>query len=604
MHEFCTKTVTIRFAALAGLLLCFRLNGFTEDLNCDIGRSPVDIVLGIELPPAGAVATSDAPAQGPPLRQPDMAWVDSSLAAMTLEEKIGQLIVSSQHSNGTTLIDQYKLGGFVFLGNNQDAAAIVSRTNELQNYSPFPLWFSIDAEAGLGARVANASIFPLIMALGAANDPTLTAECGRITARECRSLGVQVAYAPVLDVNTEPLNPIISTRSFGDRPDLVAQLGQAFTSGAHEEGLLCTFKHYPGHGATTGDSHNSLPLVDVGVETMYAVHIRPYSLLAPQDDVDLVMTAHVWYSAFYPDAPWPATLGPIFLKDILRDEIGFKGLITSDSYDMAGLTTAIPDPGERAVVGLEAGLDIILNPSNVGAVFTGIRDAVLGGRLTEARLNESVRRVLIAKSRVGLPENRTVDPNLWPTVLNHPQHQAVVRAVCEKAFTCVKNDLTTSPPVKASDKVLLLTLTSTTTIFYLKPSSFFTNPMMAGAPNTTVRSVPRSVSSSLRNDIVAQASGMDVVVVAGYDWYRIAQNSQVTLIKALAALNVPVIYVSFGAPYHFLQIPEVDAFYCGYASPQPMQEVAAEVLLGRRKAVGILPVYLSGIDRGNTWLAR
>src|SRR5690606_8647867 len=206
------------------------------------------------------------------------------------------------------------VGGFIFLGNNQNAADIVDRVNDLQAASPFPLWFSIDAEAGLGTRVADATIYPLLMAFGAANDPVLAAACGRITARECRALGIQVAYAPVLDVNTEPINPIISTRAFSDKPSLPAVLGKALSDGAHEEGILCTFKHYPGHGATAGDSHSSLPLVDVGVETMYAVHIKPYSEILPNNDKDLVMTAHVWYSAFYPDGAWPATLGSIFNK--------------------------------------------------------------------------------------------------------------------------------------------------------------------------------------------------------------------------------------------------------------------------------------------------
>ncbi len=550
----------------------------------------------------------DLPPPGPPLREPDMVWVDSVLTSMTLEEKIGQMLMSSSHGSGESLIDQYHIGGFVFLGNGQLASNIVASVNRLQTYSPFPLWFAIDAEAGLGARVADATIYPMLMGFGATDDPTLTEMCGHITARECRAVGVQIAFGPVVDVNTEPLNPIISTRSYGDTPELVTRLARGFVHGARSEGLLCTFKHYPGHGATTGDSHSSLPTVDLPLETLEAVHIKPYRDLVGSSDVDFVMTAHVWFSQVDTEygKPWPATLSPKFIQNILRESIAYPGVIISDSYGMAGLSTAVPDERERAVLGVEAGLDIILNPPSVGEAFIGIRDAVISSRISQDRINQSVRRILIAKSRVGLPEQTTVDPDLYPMVLRHPVHRAAVRQVCERAFTRAKDTISLGAPVATTDHVLLLTLSASTQIFYRRPSSYFTDPFIVKVPNTDLISVGTSVSSTQQDAILQEAALHDKVVIAGYDWTRIASSSQVSLINALTALSVPVIYVGFGAPYHYLQIPDVDAFYCGYCSVDEMQQVAAEVLVGERSAVGALPVTIPGLPAppsGVGWIA-
>lgn len=535
------------------------------------------------------------PPPGIPIREPDMEWVASQLASMTLDEKIGQMIVTEKHAIGESLIDNFKVGGFVFLGNSQNAADIVATVNRLQMYSPRPLWFSIDSEAGLGARVSDATIFPMLMAFGATDDPALIEQCGRITARESQALGIQVAYGPVVDVNTEYRNPIISTRSASDLPFLVQHMAHYFIKGARAEGVLCTFKHYPGHGATAGDSHSSLPGVDLTMAQLEEMHIKPYRDLAVSGDVDLVMTAHVWYSQVHPGTPWPATLSPIFNKEVLRDSIGFDGVLISDAFNMAGLTIAVPDEGERAVIGIENGLDVILVCDDVGVVQTAIKNAVNTNRLTVDRIEASVRRVLIVKSRAGLPERTTVDPTAYLNVLNHPTHRAAVRAVCERAFTCGKNELST-PPVDRAESVLVLSLSATQRIFYRFSRTYFTDPFGVEVPNATFRTVTTSAGSTERNQIIAQAVDFDKVIVLGYDWHSISSPGQVTLINALAQ-NKPVIYVSFGAPYHYQQIPGVQAFYCGYASVPDMQEVAVKVLLGDQRPTGFLPVEVDGLPR-------
>jgi len=545
-------------------------------------------------PPQPRLFLNDYPPTGPAMREPDMVWVENTLSSMTLDEKIGQMIFPGSAGNEESLINQYRVGGFAFTGNDRLAADLISITNSLQAYSPIPLLFAIDSEAGLGARVLDSTRFPLNMAFGAINDPSLTEMCGRITARESRALGIQISFAPVVDVNTEPRNSIISTRSFSDVPGLVTRLARGYIKGAKDEGLLCCLKHYPGHGPSAADSHVTLPVIDIPYEAMQKIHLYPYTKIAGNNEVFFVMTAHVSYSAVYPDTPWPATLSSIFLTDILRNQIGYYNLIISDAFGMSGV--AVTDQVEMVITGVESGLDIILMPSDVGVAANAIKQGISNGRIPESRVDESVRKILIVKSRVGLPELKMVDPTGYQSILRHPVHLAKVREVCEKAFTCGKNDLGTSPTIKASDRVLILDLAASSKIFYRMASSYFTNPFKTALPATQSISVKTTISTTSWNNIVNSAAASDKVIILGYDWYKIMSNDQVNLINTLTAKSTPVIYISFGAPYHYAQIPDVDAFYCGYASVDAMQEVAVDVLTGKLEQKGGIPVCIPGLD--------
>lgn len=534
--------------------------------------------------------------RGITLRPEDAAWVEAQLASMSLEEQVGQLIVSKNHASGESLIDNYHVGGFVFLGNGQAAANVVATVNRLQEYAPRPLWFGIDSEAGVGARIADATVFPMMMAFGAANDPALMEECGRITARESQALGLQVAYGPDVDVNTEPNNPIIATRSMAGDPGVVGPLAAAFLRGVRAEGVLSTLKHYPGHGPATVDSHNGMPEIRISDEEFRRLHLAPYTELIPTGLTEMVMTAHVWYSAIDPSTSGlPGTLSPFFCTTVLREQLRFDGLLMSDAYDMGALNLQYGEQ-ELAVLGIEAGLDVIAAPKSEADAFNGILNAVRSGRIAPGRIAESVRRVLVAKSRAGLPERQTIDPDRWQAVLGHPDHRAAVRRVCEEAFTRAHSSLPAGPPIARTERVLVLSLSASTRIFYRYASTFFTTRFQAEVPGAKVTTVSTAADAAERDAVLAEAAGYDKVVVLGYDWTKIASAGQVTLVNALAATDKPVIYVSFGAPYHFTQIPSVDAFYCGYASVQEMQEVAVEVLVGDREPLGKLPVRVPGLE--------
>lgn len=528
---------------------------------------------------------------GIPLRAPDMTWVNNTLAGMTLDEKIGQMLMTATGASDLTNINTYKIGGFIFLGNNQSAATIVGKVNSLQAASATPLWFSIDSEAGLGARVADATVFPMQMGFGAADDPALMEAMGRVTARESQALGIQISFGPVVDVNTEEINPIISSRALGDTPGLVSRLAEGYITGARAEGILCTYKHFPGHGGTQGDSHSSLPGVALSMQQLRDEHIQPYEDLIASGNVDFVMTAHVWYSSVMGATPFPSTLSPIFNKTILRDEFGYNGLLISDAYNMSGLVVAVPDEKERAVQGIQGGLDIILHTGDISQFFLGIKEAVQNNVITEARLDESVLRILTAKSRAGLPERTTVDPNLWPTVLKHPDHLAVVTQVCEESFTNFRS-LPGPDFLDPTDNVVLYLMSPNRTIFYNFSTSTFSAAMQARFPNLTVVSVGTSPSNTQITGFIAQSVGKAHAIVVSPDFNKLAGTQQTSFVNSLTNGSVPVTYISFGAPYHLNQVPNVDAFYCGYTTVPDMQTVAAKVLAGELQANGVPPVTL------------
>ncbi|MCC5877234.1 MAG: hypothetical protein JJU11_13515 [Candidatus Sumerlaeia bacterium] len=524
----------------------------------------------------------------------DVDWVESRIKSLNIREKIGQLIVSSRHQRGELEIEQFHVGGFVFLGNGQRAADIVATTNRLQAFSPNPVWFSIDAETGLGSRVADATVFPTAMALGAAGDPELARAFGTITAMECRSLGIHIAYCPVLDVNTAPKNPIISTRSFSSDADSVTAMARVVIHGLRGAGVFPTTKHYPGHGSTDTDSHNVLPEITRTAAELQSVDLKPFRDLSRTGDLDLVMTAHVWVSDIDRDTPIPATLSSRINREILRKDFGFDGIIVSDAFNMAGLEGSDEDEGELAVRAMEAGVDVLVAPVNTGVIHGALLRAVESGRLRVEDIDTSVRRILMAKSRLGLVGDCQIDPESWKGLLNRKEHLETVNQIAEKSFTKIAYRPETSPFLVHNDSVLTIVLKATQLIFYRYPMTPLLEELDSRLSKMKVIHTDQSISPKSHQEILEAAKDADKVLVVGYDWTHINHPSQVDLINELVSqpTRPPVGYVSFGAPYHLHQIPNVDAFFCGYATTVEVQQVAARVLTGEMEARGVLPVQL------------
>lgn len=532
------------------------------------------------LPPVRA-AEEYLPQAGhhPGLCPVDEAWADRVLADMPVDELIGQLFISADVPGGEEEIERFHVGGFYLLGNSQRAADIAEYTNRLQGRSRFPLWFFLDSEAGIGSRVADGTMFPLPMAFGAANRPGLARRCGAITARESRAIGVQVTTAPTVDVLTEPGNPIISTRAYADDADRVAVLAEAYIHGAHAEGALTSLKHYPGHGAAAGDSHHALPAVSIGEDELFRVHLAPYRVLIERGLADMVMTAHLDFPAIAA-AGEPATILPYFMRELLRERLGHTGPLLSDSLEMRGFINAVPDVRERAVRCLMAGLDALVSPGvgNIGPMIEGIHAALEDGRLELDQLRASARRILLAKSRSGLHQERYIQEDGWTDVLNHPDHRAAAREVCEASFTELKCKLCEPSPLRKEDKVLVLALAGTQRIFHRFPPEPLREGLARRLPNMEFREVP--VELDAPSALAREAARFDRVLVAGFDWWKIAAPAQVELITKMTNRGVAVVYTSFGAPTHLAQIPNVPAFYCAYATIPEAQRTAARVLCG------------------------
>ena len=378
--------------------------------------------------PGGARAQSQSTvtASAPPLYDA-RGWAERTLDSLSLPEKAGQLIMpilmgdfapaaSSADRRALAMIEEHQVGGVIIsVGSPVEVAA---KLNWLQSLSRLPLLIGSDLEAGAGFRfdgilhaptgiwLGGATRFPALMALGAVGDPGLAYEMGRITATEARAIGVHVPFAPVLDVNNNPANPVINVRSLGEEPERVATLGAAFVRGMQDHGAIATAKHFPGHGDTGIDSHLALPVIRVSRERMDAVELVPFRR-AIQAGLGAIMTAHITVPEMT-GARTPATVSREILTGLLRREMEFGGLIVTDAMDMAAVDR-LYDRGEAAVRALEAGADVILMPPDIAAARAGIVAAVESGRIAEERLDRSVLRILQAKEKMGLDRTRTVE---------------------------------------------------------------------------------------------------------------------------------------------------------------------------------------------------
>src|SRR5687768_7083695 len=375
-------------------------------------------------------------------------WVAATLKKMTLDEKVGQLIVSSfraeylsTDSDGydalVKSIHDYKIGGLhvfggaemvpdvlldahygtVTLGQPLAAASILNR---LQAIAPYPLLVTADFETGAGFRLEGATGFPRNMAFGAAGDDTLVYEAGRITAVESRAIGVHVNFAPVVDVNNNPRNPVINTRSYGEDPDLVGKLGASYIRGLQAGGMIATLKHFPGHGDTDVDSHLGLPIIRDPRESLDRTELPPFKA-GIAAGAGAIMTGHIEMPALDPAPNTPTTLSGPIVSGVLRREMGFDGIIYTDSMGMAGVTR-LYSPGEAAVRAIKAGNDIVLHSPDDGAAFAGLKAAVKAGELTMAQVDASVGRVLRAKARAGLHRVRAVNLDTLPGVVGARVH--------------------------------------------------------------------------------------------------------------------------------------------------------------------------------------
>lgn len=544
-------------------------------------------------------------------------WTEATLATLTLRQKIGQLIMlwmlgdfapegSAALDRMLRMVRDQEIGGvIVSVGTPLD---IASKLNVLQRASKLPLFVGADLETGAGFRMRGAvylpglhdlngaTNFPALIAVGAADDNVLAYEMGRITAIEARAVGIHLPFAPVLDVNSNPDNPIINTRAFGEDPARVASLGACFIRGVQEHGALATGKHFPGHGDTETDSHLALPIIRSGRDRLDAVELPPFRA-AVEAGIGAFMTAHIALPLVAEEARLPATLSPRVLTGLLREEMGFDGLIFTDALDMNAIDRLF-GRDEAAVLAILAGADVLLMPPDPEAAIRGVMNAVLTGRIPEARIDESVRRILLQKESLGLHLGAEVSLDAVHAQVGIPEHLAVAQTVAERSLTLLRNERG------------ILPLLGTSSASVLSVTHRRTNDLMAGRAfeqrlrQTYTRlqgvNVTRDTPAAEWAQLLAQARGVELVVVSLHV-AAVASAGSVAVapemsafITALAQARIPHIVVSFGNPYLLREFPSAQAYLLAWSGSNASQLAAARALFGEIPITGKTPTRIPG----------
>ena len=387
-----------------------------------------------------------APSSPFPLDEEAEAWVRETLAAMTLEQRVGQLLMPRLVRGAATspevfeetrrLVEELGLGGITL--SVRSAADSVPFLNDLQASSEVPLIVTGNFERGTGHFWSDGTLFPRQMALAATGDPETARLVGEVTGREARSCGVHWVLLPICDVNINPENPIINIRSYGQDPGTVASFAVAFAEGCQAQGVLACAKHFPGHGDTETDSHLALAVVDQELARLAAVELPPFQAVIDAG-VASVMTSHIWFpSLMEGEGQVPVTVSRRVLTDLLRGEMGFQGLIISDSMQMQGITDLF-DPGEAAVASVAAGVDVLLDPPDARRAAEALVAAVEDGRLTEARIDRSAELILRAKSWLGLHRGAQIDTAQGLSGLRRAEDLAQARELAKRAVTLIRD---------------------------------------------------------------------------------------------------------------------------------------------------------------------
>ena len=538
------------------------------------------------------------------------AWARAVLDTLSLDAKLGQLFVTDASLRDTLgtprgvlrarllrRVGTFGPGGVWFSrGTSEEQAAL---TVELQQRSALPLLIAQDMEHGAGMRLSDATAFPRAMALGASGDPALAYALGRHVGDEARALGVHHNYGPVADVNSNPANPIIGVRSFGEDPEAVGALVAAYVRGVQDGGVIATAKHFPGHGDTIVDSHDALPLLPFDRARLDTTELVPFRR-AVGAGVRSVMTGHLAVPALDSDPLRPATLSPEIVGGVLRGEMGFDGLVVTDGLNMRGLTAHV-GPGEAAVQAVEAGADLLLLSDDEPAARAALREAVRSGRIAEERVDASVLRILRAKAEAGLHQEPPMPAALDSLLLR--RGDALAARIAGRAVTLLRNDRHRLP-LRSDACALVLSFFDGTA----EPATPFAERLREHLPAATHRAFGPPASPQALDHAFTLAEQHDVVVLALYRRVRGEEpplsKPERALVHRLHAVGKPVVLVAFGSPYAPLEVERPAAEVVAYDAAPALQRAAADVLLGLAPASGRLPVSLPGLYRLGDGLAR
>lgn len=518
--------------------------------------------------------------------------VENVLSSLSLEQKIGQMLIygfkgQKAEEDAIPLIKKYKLGGVILFSRNISSEdQTIDLDRDIQKYATdklkIPAFISIDQEGGKVLRIQNfGTVLPGNMNLGATRSSTLSFLAGKLTAVDLEMLGINMNFAPVLDVNTSAKNEVIGVRSFGSDPDMVAMLGSSYIKGIQSRKVSATAKHFPGHGNTNGDSHFETLVTNRSLDELKKSDLKPF-YEAVKNGVDAIMTAHISVPSV-DNSGAPATLSHKVITGILRKEMGYNGLVITDDMEMRPVTKDWPI-GKAAIHAVVAGCDMIIvvwTDSAKKEVYESLLNAVKENKISEARIDESVRRILRVKIKRQLFDN-TPDPNIAEVkkIVGNKFHQQISKLIAQKSITVVKNMKNIIPVLNRKGQFAVLS-----------PFSYLSTALKVSGLNNSLVRMDVKLDSRQKEIVLNEALGyqdkIDAYIIAVVD------DSQAQVARMLKQRSsVPVIVAALDSPYVYSTVKNADAYLCAYSFRTQALKALANVITGRVKADGKLPVYL------------
>jgi beta-N-acetylhexosaminidase len=512
---------------------------------------------------------------------------------MTLPQKVGQLLVPTvpgltAADGGAELIRRYHLGGVIYFGQNvRDAAQVAALSAGLQEAARrqpphLPLLIGTDQEGGIVSRLAGVTtVFPGQMAAGATRDPALIRAQDQATGAGMRALGINLDYAPVADVNVDPANPVIGIRSFGADPALVATMTAAAVDGFHQAGEVTVAKHFPGHGDTGVDSHTGLPVIHHTLRQWWTIDAPPFQA-AIRAGVDEIMIGHIEVPAL-DDSGQPASLSHKIVTGLLRDRLGYQGVVVTDSLQMGGVLQG-HTPAQVAVQAVQAGCDQLLMPSDPGVAYHAILRAAQRGQISLARLDAAVARVVNLKVARGLLSEPAVSPSAVAALENTPPQRDLSQQLANRSITVVANQSQPASGPAGQDRLLPLR----------SKRVYVAGPAAAGLTGALQ---PELAATGGR--VVASAAEAQVIVVATQN--AVSDPAQRRLVRGLAGTGKPVVVLATGLPYDLGMFAGIGAAVASYSGSGVSLSAAAGVLTGRLRPAGRLPVAIPAAHGGTAF---
>ena len=570
-------------------------------------------------------------------------WAEKTLHKLSTEEKVGQLFmvwVRAQFLNNDSetyaqlreAMNKYHVGSFAmtvpvdgpFLIRSEpyEAAMLLNR---LQDDSKLPLLFAADFERGLTMRLVGPTIFPHAMAFGAAGKPEYAEAFGRITAQESRAVGIHWNFFPVADVNSNPVNPVINTRSFGEDPQQVGDMVAAYIKGAHQSGMLATAKHFPGHGDTATDSHLGVARVGGDMAHLKSIELPSFQR-AIDAGVDSIMVAHVSVPALEPDPNRVATTSTLVVTDLLKKQMKFNGIVTTDALDMAGLTRLYAsDIGRAAVEAFKAGNDLLLIPADLGASYEAMVKAVATGEISSARLDESVLKILKTKASLGLHKARRVDIQEISKIVGRPENMVAGQQVADDAVTLVRENgkllplkgtgtiaggLPYTTVEEVHNRFVLIVLSEDVRT---ESGRAMARQVRSRVPDANVIYVDPRVAGGMTDEVLKAVDEAQVVVAGVYviptpggtkNSVAVSDATANLLNKLVEHAAGKMVVMAMGNPYVLSDFPGIQNYLCTFSNATISEESAVKALFGEIPIRGRLPVSIPNVAQRGAGIER